>query len=330
VKQVRLGKTELVVSRLALGGLFVSSVGAELAEAKRAVAKAVQLGINYIDTAPSYANSEEVLGKCLEEIGSPLVLSTKLGGRPDPFDPKDKSGLRQSVEESLRLLGRKRIDMLMIHEPERPGQYDWWTDRDTVEGPVLEVLDELRAEGVIKYIGLGGTTAYELARLMRSGKFDVVLTAFNYSLLYREAEHEILPAAAELGMGVVIGSPLQQGMFVRSFRDEIQRARFIAPPRKAQLEALYDLADETGMSLPEMAIRFPLANPAVHTILTGSRSAAEVELNVASVERGPLPSDIMGRIDEIASMVPFIPRDEPSSIGWIIGSPESWNGPNHV
>ena len=327
---IRLGRTDLQVSRLALGGLFVSSVGAELAEAKRAVSRAIQLGINYVDTAPSYANSEEVLGKCLADIDTPLVLSTKLGGRPDPFDPRDKKGLRQSVKESLRLLGRDHIDMLMIHEPERPGQYDWWTDRENVEGPVLEVLYELRAAGVIKYIGLGGTTAYELARLMRSGKFDVVLTAFNYSLLYREAEHEILPAAAELGMGVIIGSPLQQGMFVKCFRDEIRRARFIAPPRRVQLEALYDLADETGMDLPEMAMRFPLAHPAVHTILTGSRSTKEVEINVASVEKGPLSSDIMGRIDEIAAMVPFIPRDEPSSIGWIIGSPESWNGPDHV
>jgi aryl-alcohol dehydrogenase-like predicted oxidoreductase len=327
---VRLGKTDLHVSPLGLGGLFVSSVGTDLEGAKAAVRRSVELGINYIDTAPSYRDSEEVLGRCLADIESPIVLSTKLGGRPDPFDPKDAQGLRYSVEESLRLLGKDSVDLLMIHEPDRPGQYDWWTDRERVEGPVLDLLDALKKEGIIRYTGLGGTTAYELARLMRSGKFDVVLTAFNYSLIFREAEYDVLPAAQELGMGVVIGSPLQQGLLVKCFRDEIRRARFIAPPRRKQLEALYDLVDESGMSLPEMAMRFPLRHPAVHTILSGSRSAEEVALNVHAVERGPLPADILVEIDRIAAMVPFIPRDEPSGLGWLIGNPETWNGPGHV
>ena len=81
---------------------------------------------------------------------------------------------------------------------------------DKADGPVMEVLDELKAEGVVKFIGLGGTTAYEMARIINTGKFDVLLTAFNYSMLWREAEIDVLPAAKAHNMGIIIGSPLHR------------------------------------------------------------------------------------------------------------------------
>src|SRR6266705_2684984 len=124
-----LGRTGLRVSELGLGGLFVSrGGGGDRGEATAAVRRALERGVNYSDTAPAYADSEEVLGIALEGVTQPYFLSTKLGGRPQPFDPKDKAGLRRSVEESLRLLGRDYIDILFIHEPDRPGEYAWWTD----------------------------------------------------------------------------------------------------------------------------------------------------------------------------------------------------------
>ena len=107
-----LGRTGIPVSRLAFGGLFVASFAAELDAAKAAVHQALELGFNYIDTAPTYGNSEEVLGKALAGVTKPLVISTKLGGRPQPFLPKDPACLLASVEESLRLLGRKHIGKL--------------------------------------------------------------------------------------------------------------------------------------------------------------------------------------------------------------------------
>ncbi len=311
-----LGRTGLEVSELALGGLFVSSVGSEYEGAKQAIDRALELGINYIDTAPGYANSEEVLGRALEgagtHAGGPLVLSTKLGGRPQPFDPRDRDALLRSVETSLELLKRDAVDILMIHEPDRPGQYDWWTDAEAYDGPVMEVLSTLKKQGLIKWTGLGGTTAYQLARIMETGKFDVVLTAFNYSLLWREAEHEILPVAREQEMGVVIGSPLQQGALARRYDEEIAaKPLWLSEPRCRQYETLYRLVDEIGMPLPELALRFVLSNPEVSCVLTGARSAAEVEANVAAAERGPLPADVLARLDEIAAMVPFRPTHEP-------------------
>jgi aryl-alcohol dehydrogenase-like predicted oxidoreductase len=216
------------------------------------------------------------------------------------------------VETSLRLLRRDYIDILMIHEPDRPGQFAWWTDPVNFHGPVIEVLDQLKKEGKIGFTGLGGTTAYEMAAIMRTGRFDVVLTAFNYSLLWREAVHAIFPAAKEQNMGVIIGSPLQQGALARRFDEEVLRdAPWMSPPRRAQFIALYDCLDEIGLSLPEAGLRFVISNPAVSCVLAGSATTAEMEQNAAIVEKGPLPPEILKRLDEIAAMVPFRPYEEP-------------------
>jgi aryl-alcohol dehydrogenase-like predicted oxidoreductase len=313
MKKRTLGRTGLKVSELSLGGLFVSSVGGAFEQGRDAIHRAIELGVNYIDTAPTYANSEEVLGKALEGVDAPLFISTKLGGRPQPFLPQDKDCLMKSVEESLRLLKRDRVDMLFVHEPDRTGQYAWWTNLETFDGPVVEFLEDMKRQKIIRFTGLGGTTAYELARIIRTGKFDVVLTAFNYSLLWREAEHAILPAAKEHNLGVVIGSPLHQGSLSRRCDKEVRDGcPWLSPPRRKQLLALYAFLDELGMALPELALRFVLSNPDVSCALMGARSRQEVDLNVASVEKGPLPKDVLKRLDEIYAIVPFRPFEEPA------------------
>ncbi len=212
LKRRTLGRTGLQVTELGLGGLFVSRHGSAREQGIAAVRRALELGINYVDTAPGYHDGEEVLGLALRETGQPEVLSTKLGGRPQPFDPRDKDALRRSVETSLELLGRDQLDILMIHEPDRPGQYDWFSDKERFHGPVVELLDELKREGLVRFVGLGGTTAYELPHIIDTGFYDVVLTAFNYSLLWQEARHEVLPAARHqtahhLGQRAAVRSP---------------------------------------------------------------------------------------------------------------------------
>ncbi len=307
-----LGRTGLKVSELGMGGLFISSVGAERDEGILAVRRALELGVNYVDTAPGYANSEEVLGAALENVEEPYILSTKLGGRPIPFNPQDKDMLRRSVETSLRLLRRDYIDILMIHEPDRPGQYDWFPDWENFHGPVCELLAELRSEGIIRHTGLGGTTAYTLANIVATGEYDVVLTAFNYSLLWQEATISVIPEAKRQGIGIIIGSPLQQGALARCYTQEVEQgARWLSPPRREQFKRLYAFVRELGMSLPELALRFVISNPDISSVLMGSRSVDEVQKNVHSVDAGPLSQDVLDRIQEIARMVPFRPFEEP-------------------
>jgi aryl-alcohol dehydrogenase-like predicted oxidoreductase len=324
--QVALGATGIMVSRLGLGGLFVSNHGGERAKGIATIKRARALGITYIDTAPGYGDSEEVLGAAFaaDPDAAPVVLSTKLGGRPTPFNPKDRDGLLRSVETSLKLLGRDRLDMLLIHEPDRPGQYAWWDDVASATGPVRTVLEDLKRQGVVKAIGLAGTTAYEIARLMDTGAFDVVLTAFQFSLLWREAEATVLEVAKRRGMGVIVGSPLQQGALARRYDAEIEHGvPWMSPPRRAQFKALYNVQEECGIPLAELALRFTLSHPAVHTVLMGARSPQEVEINAAAAAKGALPAALLARLDAVAAMVPFRPYGEP------FGLPMTWahNGP---
>jgi len=306
-----LGNTGLKVSELSLGGGQFYS-GCTVEQVKEVVKAAFSAGINYCDTAPGYGQSEKLLGQAFADVGQPCIVSTKLGGYPEPFDPRDPQALRASVEHSLKLLRRDHIDILMIHEPDRPGQFDWWTDWENFTGPVLDIMDELKTEGVIRFTGLGGTTAYELAHIINTGRFDIVLTAFNYSLLWREAEIAVIPAAKANNMGIIIGSPLQQGALARRFDEQIAHgARWLSPPRRQQYKALYALLDELGISIIELAMRFVISNPDISSVLTGARTAAELQENVAAVQKGPLPPDILQRLDEIYAMVPFRPFEEP-------------------
>jgi aryl-alcohol dehydrogenase-like predicted oxidoreductase len=319
----KLGKTGLDVSELALGGLFLASFAAQREEARRVVQRAVELGVNYIDTAPGYLDSEQALGYALEGVTEVITLSTKLGGRPQPFNPQDKDALRRSVDESLQTLKREKIDILFIHEPDRPGQYDWFTDSGRFHGPVCELLDDLKAEGLIRFTGLGGTTAYEMPHIIATGNYDVVLTAFNYSLLWREAALEVFPAAKKQGMGIIVGSPLQQGALARRYDDEVNcGARWLSSPRRRQYQRLYALLDAIDIPLPELGLRFAISNPDISTVLMGARSVTEVEANVKAVAAGPLPPDLLAQLQEIADMVPFRPFEEPFSMPFGIPEPK--------
>jgi len=311
----RLGRTNLQISSLSLGGLFTSSLAGGLDETIRILQTAVELGINFLDTAPAYADSEQVIGKALAQmgpLGDSLMIATKLGGRPKPFDPQDLQGLRQSVEESLRCLNREQIEILLIHEPDRPLQYPWWTNYDPLQGPVLEVIAELQQQGKIRYAGLAGTTVTELTRLVQAGSFDVVLTAFNYNPLFREAERELIPTAHSLDMGIIAGSTLGQGFLARRFDQELRHPPiWLSSIRKQQFMAYYQLLDQSGLTPIELGIRFALSHDSISTIPIGCKTMAQLSESVAAAQQGKLPQDILQRLEEIAAMVPYRPFEEP-------------------
>ena len=261
MKKRILGRTGIEVPELSMGGLFIASFGGPFEQARETVKKALSVGIDFVDTAPGYGDSEAVLGKIFETTGRPRVLSTKLGGYPQPFEPKNRKHLLSSVENSLKLLGTDHIDILIVHEPDRPGQYDWWDDYENYAGPVTDVIDELKKSGKIKYSGLGGTTVTEMLPIVKTGKFDVLLTAFNYSLLWREAGRILIPEAKAQGMGIILGSPLQQGALARRYDETVKKgARWLSPHRREQYEKLYALLDELGLDLAQTGMRFALSN----------------------------------------------------------------------
>lgn len=308
-----LGKTGLQVSELALGGLFVSNYAVERDKGVEVIHRALELGVNYIDTAPGYLDSEAVIGEALRGVNQPAIVSTKFGYEPKPFEPQNKDFLWRSLEASLERLGRDQLDILMIHEPDRepPNFFDWWTDKENYTGPVLEVLQEAKERGLTRFIGVGGTTPYPMARVLATGYYDVLLTAFQYSLLWREAEWEVLPTAVGLGMGIVIGSPLQQGWLSARFDEEVATAPWLNLPRRKQLQALYSYLDEINLPITEVALRFVISNPDISTVLMGAQSVEQVEQNVAAVEKGPLPAEVLAALREIYEMVPFRPYEEP-------------------
>jgi aryl-alcohol dehydrogenase-like predicted oxidoreductase len=320
----RLGRTGLDVSVLSIGGLYTSSLAGGESETKRILQRAVELGVNAIDTAPAYADSEATVGQALRGIDAPLIVTTKLGGRPQPFDPQDINGLRQSVDESLRLLGRDYIDILMVHEPDRPQQYPWWTNYDPLNGPALELMEELKTAGKIRHNGLAGTTVTEMTSLVGSNRFDVVLTAFNYNVIFREAKDTVIAAAKQNDMGIVLGSALGQGFLTRRADDEVRaRPIWMSAARQRQLLAYYELLDESGISAAELCLRFVISDPDVSTIPIGCKTMEHLETSVAAVEKGPLSTDVLARLDEIAAMLPTRPYEEPM----ILPLGKSYQGP---
>ena len=155
------------------------------------------------------------------------------------------------VDTSLRLLKLEQIDIVMIHEPDRPGQYDWFTDWERFHGPVIELLDELKQERVIRFTGIGGTTAYTMAHLIATGRFDVVLTAFNYSLLWQEALIACCQRRYGSGWASWWDRRCKQGALSRVYREEVEHgARWLSPPRREQYRRLYALVDELAWDFP--------------------------------------------------------------------------------
>jgi|LSQX01.1.fsa_nt_gb aryl-alcohol dehydrogenase-like predicted oxidoreductase len=323
-----LGRTGLSVSELGLGGGMFPVYGEkEVANAKTIITKAMSLGINYVDTAPAYGSSEKVLGECFKELGQPTILSTKLGGRPKPFDPQDIGALRTSIETSLELLGRSQIDVLLIHEPDRPRQYRWFKDVNSLYGPVTELLSQLKAEGLVKYTGIAGTTVYEMGTLVETDQYDVLLTAFNSSLLWQESIRWLMPKAVRHNMGIVVGSPLQHGALAVMRREEITKGiRWLSEPRRNQFLKLYDLVDELGIPISVLGLRYLISHKEISSILMGVASLKELEENAATIDAGPLPDDVVKRIDEIAMMVPFRPYEEPYKLPF----GHAYEGPGHI
>lgn len=308
-----LGKTGLKVSELGLGGTFypIKVSDSMHEEIKKVTFRAIEMGINYIDTATYYYPGEKILGEIFEEMPKPLILSAKLDIQPDEFLKNDRNALTDWIEKSIGLLNREYIDILCIHEPDWSGHCDRQIEAVEFYRPLLDVIDNLKKQGIIKNTCIAGTESPKLVDMIKTGKFDMVMTVYNYSLLWREAELELLPLAKEQSMGIIIGSPLQSMALASRFCDQVLNfSPFANKQRTKQFKYLYEISDEYGVDLLELSLRFVISNPDISCVLMHPRSIEEVDKFISIIEKGPLQENILKHLKEVAEMVPFRPYKE--------------------
>lgn len=314
-----LGRTGLKVSEIALGGLFVNEeAGTARDEAVRVVHRALELGINYIDTAPLYGNSQQIMGEALAGRKEPYILGSKCGRWDWQTGPyRDLDAFKRQFEQTLRDLRRDSVDILYIHEA------DWaayWEDApvprtalqvaleakyDYERAPVTRFLVWARDQGMVRYFGLSGNRAIYLAKVLGEigVRIDAVLVAYQYSLIWRDARKHLLPLAKDMGVAAVIGTPLQQGWLAVPHREWIENPpEWMDEDLRERYRNLYAIHDETGLSLAEMALRFLLQDQDFATIIPGAASVAQLEENVRCSSAGPLPRDLHLRLDALGKV----------------------------
>lgn len=311
----RLGRTNLMVSELGLGGYqFTGEFGVPRTEALAILRQAFAAGINYVDTAPLYGcgESEELVGRARQAAGIPLIVSTKVGhldrtivryGGDAAY--RDEALLHRVVAHSLHLLRADHVEILMIHEPEWPR---WGLDRRTGDGPVMRVCEQLKRDGVITAIGLGGWDCDFMADMIETGRVDVVLTVMHYDLAVQDARERLLPLAEKHDVGVIVGGPFRQGALAFRQPEAVQRMRQTGQfdhgfneQVLAKIGDIYALADEFGIELPELGIRYLLSDPRVATVIPGPRTTDQLRANLLAASRGPLPADLLARVERLGS-----------------------------
>lgn len=295
----RVGRTDLQVTTLGLGGASLagifSAVPAE--QARATVSHALDVGINYVDTAPQYGlgRSEHLMGDVLRERREGVVLSSKVGRllKPVSAAEQDKGNwvdplpfnqlydysydaVMRSFEDSLQRLGLAKIDILYVHDigvatHGVEGNKPLWAQ---LAGGGYKALRELRDAGVVKAIGLGVNEWEVLMDAFQLGDWDVFLLAGRYTLLEQTSLDPFMTTCVQRGASVVVGGPFNSGILVGG--DKFNYAK--APDDVvAKVRAVEAVCREFGVPLPAAALQFPLTHPAVCNVLPGPRSPQELD-----------------------------------------------------
>lgn len=276
-------------------------------ESIRAIQRALDLGINWIDTAAIYGfgHSEEIVGKAIKGRREKVFVATKCGLLPDgkggSVRNSSPASIRQEAEASLNRLGVDVIDLYQIHFPERSTPYEesW--------GAMLR----LKEEGKVRFVGVSN---YDVTKLERCAALAVPQSLQPpFSLLRRDVEEEILPYCRDSGIGVVAYSPMQAGLLSGSFDltktapdDWRRKDPMFQEPRLSWhlefVEAIRPVARELGISVGQLAIAWVLAQPGITSAIVGARRPAQVEENARAGEL-VLSADTLKEIESIHSQV---------------------------
>lgn len=295
----RLGRSELTVPNFALGGYPLGQADVTDDQAVEAIQYALGQGMDYFDTSPGYGESERRYGLALDGVDrSTIVISTKTGTHPTRRADYSWDATMWSVENSLQMLKTDYIDLLLVHDPPSrgpDGMAPIFADRGA-----LPALEELKAQGVIRAIGLGQKRFDYHRQAIESGRFDVILTFNNYHPLDVSALDWLLPLAQRHDVGVLNGAVMAHGLLTGQDPDEIA-AQSSLGHRAALLpdaRMLYEWCQDRGVPMPAVIFQFSMRQPLIHCTLTGVKTRDEFEENLQCTVT-LLPDDLWAELAEL-------------------------------
>lgn len=318
-----LGRSGVAVSSFGLGTMALLTSNTE-GEAVRLVHKALDAGVNLVDTADIYDDGavEAVLGRALKGRRDKVVLATKVGlpmGGDRVRSGGGRAWIMQAVEDSLRRLDTDHIDLYQLHRP----------DPSTPLEETLRAFEDLVRAGKVRHLGTSTFPAETLVRAQwaaeREGLTGFVSEQAPYSILVRGIEGEVLPTCRRYGVGALAWSPLNGGWLTGKYRRDAaapagSRAAsgnpFVRADDEAKLaivEQLVPLAEAAGLTLMQISLAWTRAHPAISSTLIGPRSEGQLDALLSAAEV-TLDSDLLDRIDEVVAPGRNV---DPRNAGWV-------------
>ena len=325
-EQAALGRGGLQVGRYGFGGAPIAGLFESVSEeqARECMAQAWAAGQHYFDTAPHYGaglseqrvgaflaqkpSKEWVLstkvGRLLETTSSPTAESAGFIGGPDVRRVFDfsRDGIRRSFDASLARLGVDKIDILFLHDPD-----DHWEQAIDEAFPALSAL---RDDGVVRSIGAGMNQTAMLTRFVQETDTDVVLLAGRYTLLEQGGLDDLLPACLERRTSVVIGGVFNSGLLANPHSNPTFNYQPAAAEVLAKARQIDEVCSRHGVPIAAAALQFPLAHPAVTTVLIGARSPREIEENSRFIAT-PIPEQLWADLVTAGLLRPGTPVPGP-------------------
>jgi aryl-alcohol dehydrogenase-like predicted oxidoreductase len=289
----QLGNSDLYVSELGLGCM---SLGTDEEQGRKIIEAALEVGINYFDTADLYdfGENERIVGQMLKHNREDVIIATKAGNRWNDskdgwsWDPS-KQHIKEAVKGSLKRLQTDYIDLYQLHGG---------TISDPIE-ETIEAFEELKSEGFIRYYGISSIRPNVIREYVN--KSEITSVMMQYSMLDRRPEETALSLLHEHGISVVTRGSVAKGLLSDRFHDKIAEKGFL-DYKKSELQDLLPLLKEklaSSRPFEEIALQYNLSNPAVASVVTGASSIAQVQANAQAVSSKPLTSEEVKVIQQL-------------------------------